>query len=147
VKKAILILGLILIGLFLFGCTEENQQVTYKHIKDANIPAECASFENDACELFECMVAQCSCDKTSKQNPIWEGCASPGLCSYEFRTESSIKGVVEDFINYNNLELTDVKKAIKLNTVFWNVFVDNNGTEEVYVVVVDGSVIKPACGV
>ena len=42
-----------------------------------------------------------------------------------------------------------VKKAVKINNVFYNVFVDEHeeGNEVTYTVAVDGTIIKTICGV
>jgi hypothetical protein len=139
-KKTILILTILIIGIFLLGCIEENQEVTYKNVETAFIPTECASFENDTCELFECMTNNCWCDSgnilmSSPKNAL--------------NKEDAIE-VFEMFIATRSQLSWHSKKvtsATKLNNIFWNVFVEDDGLEEVYVVAVDGTVIKPACGV
>ena len=104
--------------------------------EDNQIPDTCLDFKDDVCELFGCMVDLCWCEN------------SPNAVLYEQEgiSISTTKEAVDYVKKYdNNL---DVKRAVELNNIFYNVFSeDDAGDEIVYTLSTDGSIIKTICGV
>lgn len=111
--------------------------VDFKDIEGARIPDKCVQFKYDICGLFDCMVDMCWCDDSSPELPVlYEG--------------NSVISDEEDAVNLVKEFAADkeVKRAVKLNSVFYNVFAeDENSNEEVYTIAVDGTIIKTICGV
>lgn len=140
---------LILTILFLFvivffcGCVVNNQGEDdlklYKGIPSAEIPGTCLEFKNDVCGLFDCMVDLCWCEK------------SPNTILYEKQTtiddENDAVNLVKEYLQANKIDYNTIK-AVKLNNLFWNVFVyDINNNEKAFTVAVDGTILKTQCGV
>ena len=148
----ILFLLIVVASLFFISCGPNVPNVTfYKGIEGAEIPNSCVQYANDVCGLFDCMVDQCWCDDSSPELPIlYETLIS-------FNDEQGAKDAVNAYIaeltygeietDIENLEEMKVTKAVRLNNIFYNVFVDFDSEEEVYTVAVDGSVFLTQCGV
>jgi len=134
----------------LAGCGSDNSYL-YKDIADAVVPDECAEYKDDTCSLFDCMIDSCWCDDSSPDLPIL----------YETLIAFNNEQGAIDAVNVYKAELIyngpndmfetpenwDVQSAVKLNDIFYNVFVDNNEEELVFTVAVDGTIIKTICGV
>ncbi|MCK5060165.1 MAG: hypothetical protein KAR00_03440 [Candidatus Pacebacteria bacterium] len=104
------------------------------------IPLKCQEFQSDTCALFDCMVDQCWCDDFF----------SPVLAEEKTKilNEEGAIALMEQYLENNDSEYNDVRKAIALNGVFFNVFVYNpNGDEKVFTVRTDGTIIVTVCGV
>ena len=145
----VLIIVIILLGLgyFLLG----NNKEEVNDISTSSIPTECQDVQDDVCKLFECMVNLCWCDDSSPELPIL----------YEtyitFNDEQGAKDAVHVYIAesiYGDNELAaeeakkmKIKNVVKLNDVFYNVFVDKEGEEIVYTVSKNGQILKTICGV
>lgn len=140
---------LILTILFLFvivffsGCVANNQGEDdlklYKGIPSAEIPGACLESKNDVCDLFDCMVDLCWCEK------------SPNAILYEKQTtidtENGAINLVKEYLKANKIDYNTIK-AVKLNNIFFNIFTyDKNNDEKVFTVAVDGTIIKTQCGV
>jgi len=64
--------------------------------------------------------------------------------------EEDAKRIVFDYIFTPHATLPEgikVERAIKLNSIFYNVFVNIAGQEKVYTVAADGKIIQTVCGV
>ncbi|PIN99174.1 MAG: hypothetical protein COT90_00845 [Candidatus Diapherotrites archaeon CG10_big_fil_rev_8_21_14_0_10_31_34] len=137
------LLAFLFVLVFLFGCTSEpatKNEILYKGIDFAPVPDNCADKQDNACELFACMADQCWC----RQGP--EMIVLDGFTSLQ--TEEEIK----DYFEEKRDEITgtsqlEVTKAVKLNSVFWNVFFETENGEQVLTVAADGTVIETVCGV
>ena len=149
VTSILIILALVVImgglGYFLLSNKEE---------KDTSVPAiptECQSFQDDVCSLFECMVESCWCNDSSPESPIL----------YEtyitINDEQGAKDAVHVYITEliygdHGLISEEAKKmkinnVVKLNAVFYNVFIDKEGEEIVYTVSRDGQILATVCGI
>ena len=156
--KIILITLAILVFIFLlyFAWTIEwhpgPDSMQYKSIEGTQVVAKCLEYKDDTCGLFDCMVDRCWCDDSSPDLPIL----------YETQTiitdEQGAIDVVNSYIaklKYGELE-TDIKNpkilevtwAVQLNNIFYNVFVeDGEGSETIFTVAIDGTIMKTICGV
>ncbi|MBU2638983.1 MAG: hypothetical protein KJ955_08475 [Nanoarchaeota archaeon] len=157
-KRILLILSfLILSSLMLVGCNdnlgkEDLVAMWYKGITNAKIPDKCLDYKEDVCGLFDCMVDQCWCDDSSPDLPILY--ETHIEITDEQGAEDAVNAYISELINggieteIENPKELQVIRAFKMNTVFYNVFVeDNEGNEYVYTVAVDGTIIKTICGV
>jgi hypothetical protein len=110
----------------------------FEGIPSAVIPGACLEYRNDACQLFSCMVDSCWCYD------------SPGMLLFK---ASGIVNSNQDAINAAAEYLGEqsayrVRRAVKLNSVFFNVFAYNaDNDEKVLTVAADGTVLKTVCGV
>jgi len=139
-----IVFGLVICSLLLHGCFEPpppDNLYSYKNITVPadSIPDNCRLKED--CEMFSCLVSQCWC----RQIPP-EG----GVIYRANRTvgdENIAKSVVADYL-ISNGTVMNVKKAVKLNEIFYNVFYEvPDGGEKVLTVAVDGTVMETICGV
>ena len=127
---------------FMFFTEWQNPPIFYKGIESAPIPSYCEQFKDDACGLFDCMVDFCWCENPEAPKTILQ----QGNTVIE--NEQQAIAVVKQYVQSQNLQHTNVEKAVKINTVFWNVFVYNAwGDEKVFTVAADGTIIKTVCGV
>ena len=95
------------------------------------IPSECTSVQDDMCELFDCMVDFCWC----KGPVLQEG-------TQQVTSVEEAEVVIENYIVEG-----EITNSVNLNDVFFNVFVDVDGEEQVYTVADDGSILETVCGV
>ena len=118
----------------------------YEGLAWADMPDACLEFNGDACGMFECSIENCWCDELVDGPMLWDS-GSP------IQNEDEAKILVQDYLDVSGAYIDypspmEVKKAVKLNEIFYNVFVENGSGEEfVYTVVVDGSIIQTQCGV
>ena len=146
-----ILLGLLVL-VFLVGCAQQEEiGLLFKGIEGASVPVECADYKDDVCSLFDCMVDQCWCDDMSPEPILYE-------THIVFDDEEGAKDAVNAYIaelmfgdmvsDIENPEELQVKNAVKLNDIFYNVFVeDSEGYEITYTVAVDGTIFNTACGV
>jgi len=133
-----------LVGIFLLaGCFGPNEPTYFKEIKTASIPGSCVEFKDDVCGLFGCMVDSCWC-KDGPGQILLEGQTT-------ITSEEEATTQIDFYLKTRSLAtLADgsVKRAVKLNGVFYNVFAeDSNGDELVFTVAADGTIIETVCGV
>lgn len=152
-KKAIVCLCMIFISVVITACERDmgdDDLRRYKGIAWAEIPGNCLEYREDICELFDCMVDMCWCDDSSPDLPIIyekEGVA--------IQNEEEAMAFVNEYLNErlsgksgSSPEYIEVKRAVELNNIFYNVFAEEDtGNEIVYTVAVDGTIIKTICGV
>lgn len=111
---------------------------------------DCQQYQNDVCDLFECMVDQCWCDDSGTKSPIL-------LETYvEVNNEQDAKDAIyayiaelmygEDTLLAEKGSNMEVKNAVKINDIFYNVFIDREGEEIVYTVSKDGQILMTVCG-
>ncbi len=112
----------------------EDDLRRFKGIASAEIPISCLSDRDDVCALFDCMVDYCWCDEMFPSSILIEGTT---IISNEEEAMNTVKQVS----GY------EVKRAVKLNNVFYNVFTNAGGGEKVYTVAADGTIMKTMCGV
>ena len=125
------------------GCTEPQEPNFFKGIKTAPIPESCVEYNENVCGLFDCMVDSCWCEESP--DAITSSNGNTIITSEEEAMEQIQNHI---FTPYNTMPKgIVVERAVKLNPVFYNVFVDNQGDEEVYTVAADGTIIKTVCGV
>jgi len=146
--KIIIILGIliILVGVVVWQAIKGSED------KNTAIPEECQKYENDVCELFDCMVDMCWCDDSSPESPIlYETYIK---VNNEKEAKDAVYAYIAELMYGDDLLLAEKSKnmkvvdAIKLNECFYNVFVvDEEENETVYVVSVNGEIIKTICGV
>ena len=139
-SKAIFVLITIIV---LSGCNEPDESTFFKDIETAPLPKECAEYKKDVCGLFECMVDLCWC-KEGPDQILLEGRT---IVANEEDALNAVKNFI--FAPYATLpEGIEIENAVKINSVFYNVFVNNAfGEEDVYTVAVDGTIIQTVCGV
>jgi len=130
--------------LFIVGCGKnmgDDDLSRYKGIAWAELPNNCIEHNNDVCALFDCMVDRCWCDDSSPELPVlYEG-------SKSLQTNDEAVTHVQEYIDANNLGQI-VKRGVELNSIFFNVFAeDEEGNEITYTIAVDGTIIKTICGV
>jgi len=139
-SKAIFVLVTIIV---LSGCFEPAEPNFFNGIETALIPEDCVEYKEDVCGLFDCMVDSCWC-KESPDQILLEGRTTVA-------NEEDALNAVKNFIftPYATLpEGIEIENAVKINSVFYNVFVNNAfGEEDVYTVAVDGTIIQTVCGV
>lgn len=146
IKRGMLLVLIVSI-VFISGCKEPS---SFQGIPSAKIPGKCIEAKDDICELFDCMVDLCWCDDANFPSPIlFKG-------DTEVSSEEEAMQIVRDYIESLKFkegklagELVErkVERAVELNDIFYNVFCDAQGEEEVYTVAVDGTIIKTICGV
>ncbi|MFH1588571.1 MAG: hypothetical protein ABIA76_04510 [Candidatus Diapherotrites archaeon] len=137
------IIVLLVLGIFLFGCNgkpDTKDEVLYKGIAFASVPENCVEKKDDVCGLFACMVDLCWCKQ------------GPDMIVLEGSTALGSEGEVKEYFEDKRDEITgtsqlEVTKAVKLNSVFWNVFFETENSEQVLTVAADGTVIQTVCGV
>lgn len=137
-KNTFLLAVVLFSVVLLSGCPQppDDGSNLYKGVLGAVIPAECAEFKDDVCGLYDCMVDRCWCDEGYFPGPILlEG-------NTVVANEQQAMQVVGDY-----LAKGEVKSAVELNPIFYNVFYDVEGDEEYYTVAVDGTILKTICGV
>ncbi|MFA5049450.1 MAG: hypothetical protein WC501_00420 [Candidatus Micrarchaeia archaeon] len=138
----ILIFGFLLFNGCLIGPNPDDHKYSYKGIiifKSA-VPAECIGMED--CEMFSCMVENCWCKKTPPGGGII------------FRSKKTINNtndaiqIVSNYLNSNAIEYEQQTiTAAKLNEVFYNVFYNVDGNEQVLTIAIDGTIMETICGV
>jgi len=139
-KKAIFV---ILVLVAFSGCNEPPRPAYFNGIESAPVKSECVNSMDDVCGLFDCMTDLCWCYEGPDQI-LLEGNAVVA-------SEDDAMQVVSDYIFAQNNTLSqgiELERAVKINSVFYNVFVnDADGNEEVFTVAADGTIIKTVCGV
>ena len=116
----------IFVLLIMSGCTGEPS--VFKGIQTAEIPQSCVDYKNDVCGLFDCMVEQCWCDDSHPSLPIIYEKTGASIAS-----EEEAAALVGEFIESTDLEYkeyTNIRRAVRLNPVFFNVFAENSGGDE-----------------
>ena len=138
--KAIFVLVTIIA---LSGCIEPEEPNFFNGIETVSIPEYCFEYKKDVCGLFDCMVDSCWCKEGSDQI-LMEGRTIVA-------NEEDALNVVKNFIFAPDATLPEgivIENAVKINSVFYNVFVNNSfGEEDVYTIAVDGTIIQTVCGV
>jgi len=129
----------------LFGCPGFCPDCTppenaFKGIHFALVPDECMEVKDDVCDLYDCMTPNCWCEQ-SPDSILVEG------DELVIGNEKDAMKDVQEYLNSINSEY-EVKRAVELNPVFYNVFAENDsGEEKVFTIAVDGTIIKTLCGV
>ena len=138
--KKLIILVAIFSLLFFLGCTAEDPlPEDSKFYKLTPIPSECLSQSNDECALFQCMVNNCWCE-AGPDAVLEEGNAM-------LLTEDDVSGIVRSYLQNKGEENFEIMSVADLDGVFFNVFVEIDGQEEVYTVASNGTILKTQCGV
>ncbi|MFH1588780.1 MAG: hypothetical protein ABIA76_05580 [Candidatus Diapherotrites archaeon] len=138
------------IGLFLAlvfsGCIGPVEPTYFKDTSALMTP-ECKEFNNDVCGALRCMVSGCWC----KSHPDF-----PFETYIEVKSEQDAMNAVNAYIAelvFGGTDLIgealnrEVTEAHKMNSVFYMVIVDAEGTDEEYIVAADGTVTQMICGV
>lgn len=138
-KKLIVLLAILLL-LLLFGCNSPDNRIDdSKFYKLTPIPSECNEYRGDECDVFSCMVPNCWCesgpDRILKQGGL--------MLIDEDRAESEVRTYLSE------QEITDytITNSVELNDVFFNIFIEIDGDEEVFTVASNGTILKTQCGV
>jgi len=138
------IFGLVACCLLISGCFEPPRPDNLYSSKGVTVPADSIPDncrEKEDCAMFACLVSQCWC----RQIPP-EG----GIVYRANRTiddENDAKNVVANYL-ISVGTVMNIKKAVKLNEIFYNVFYEvPDGGEEVLTVAIDGTVMETICGV
>ena len=142
-KKIII---LIVLTVLLLGCISINgkdEPTLFKGITTAEIPGACLEQRDDVCGLFSCTVDRCWCNDATP-----EGAILSQRSGITVQTEAV--AIIEQFTKENTeyQEYTNVKRAVKLNNIFYNVFTENKEQDEkVFTVAADGTIMLTTCGV
>jgi len=132
-NKTVLFLIFVL-GIFLIsGCSNDEANSRFK-----DVPEKCKAFSDDVCGLFSCMTDNCWCDEGIDGAVLMEG-------TNDVENEDGALFTVLPYLGRDLL--TGNERAVKLNSVFYNVFIDYADREEVFTVANDGTIIKTVCGV
>ena len=146
---ALILFGVLIIFLLYFSLTIYKGHLgsddlrRYKGIAWAEIPEQCFEYREDVCGLFSCMVEQCWCDDSSDKSPV----------IYEpknimIQNEEEAISLVEEFLGKSDFADYRVVSGVRLNNVFFNVFIeDANHNEITFTVAVDGTILKTICGI
>jgi len=123
------------------GCDDfSGREAVYLEGTTVLIPEECAEFKSDVCGLYSCMVDLCWCEEGPDR------ILQLGL--KEIKSADGAKAYVAEFVESRGSEFSDVRAAVRLNDVFFNVFVFNeSGDKMVFAVAADGAIFKTVCGV
>ncbi|MFH1588201.1 MAG: hypothetical protein ABIA76_02595 [Candidatus Diapherotrites archaeon] len=136
----LIILGIVV---FLSGCFGPTEPTYFKNTS-IEMPSECSEFKDDVCGAFECMVSNCWCREVPDKILM----ESLGI---EVSSEIKALQYFQSYIKPNQalgLSNAEFKDAVGLNTVFYNLFIeDQEGNELVYTLAVDGTLIQTVCGV
>jgi hypothetical protein len=128
------------------GNQGEDDLSLYKGIPSARIPGNCLGARNDACELFACMVSQCFC--LESPNKVLFKTPAGVLAESEDEAKNAVTSFLVSAPGSAEYAGFAVKRAVKLNAVFWNVFAeDASGNEKTFTVAADGTIIKTVCNV
>ncbi len=132
----------------LFGCPGNNDDLgndnlyPYKGItvsKD-EIPQECEGLED--CDMFACMVSQCWCKETAPEGGIVFHSTNKA------NDEADAVSIAEEYLISENLDYDESSLgAVKLNGLFYNVFYEIEGDEQVLTIAIDGTIMETVCGV
>jgi hypothetical protein len=124
---------------FLSGCPEPlPEQVYFKNIDSAPIASECTEFKEDVCGLYACLAENCWCEQ-SPDKILMQG-------NTVVSTEEEAINAIKKFLLPVSSPY-EVKQAKKLNSVFFNVFVEALDGEKVFTVAADETIIKTQCGI
>ncbi len=144
-KKIILLIILTVLLLGCIGVNGKDDPTLFKEITTAEIPEACLEYRDDVCGLFDCTVDRCWCNDVRP-----EGAILSQRSGITVQTEAEAIAIVEQFTKENTeyQEYTNVKRAVKLNNIYFNVFAeDKNQDEKVFTVAADGTIIQTTCGV
>ncbi len=145
-KKTVILL--IILSILLVSCISnggEDDLRLFRGIPAAEVPGKCLEHRDDVCGLYDCMVDRCWCDEARPEGPILYETTGISIQTEE-EAMSIVKQYVQDSKEYG--EYSNVKRAVKLNNVFFNVFAENeNYDEKVFTVATDGTIILTMCGV
>ena len=135
----------VILVLFLFGCLEP-ETVYFRGIETAPVPAECTEYADDVCGLYACTVDLCWCEE-SPDKIVLDGSKT----ATNVTTEDEAINVVNFYFKSRSvlpLGDSEVLRAVKLNSLFYNVFAEtSSGDELVFTVAPDGTIFKTQCGV
>jgi len=139
-KKIVIAFLAISILLLFIGCTSENPRPSdSKFYKLEPISNECWQYSNDECAVFSCMVNNCWCEQ-SPDAILKEG-------TQMLLKENDAEGEVRSYLAEQGISNYTINSTFALNDVFFNVFVEINGDEEVFTVATNGTILKIECGV
>ena len=115
----------------------------YRGIAWAEIPGQCLKYRDDVCGLFSCIVEQCWCDDSSDESPI---IYEPKNVMIQNKEEAI--SLVEEFLEKSEFADYKVVSGVRLNNIFFNVFVEDASHNEItFTVAADGTILKTICGV
>ena len=126
------ILLLIAALLLIFGCAAPAAPGA-----DAGVPAKCEGLTD--CNLFSCMESICWC----KDAPDSGALARLGK---QITSEDGAKAGVASYLESRGMSPAEIR-AVKLNSMFYNVFYKIGGEEHALTISSDGTIMETACGV
>ena len=149
-KKILITFICILAIVFFIGCNDwQPRPVFYKSIEKSEfqLPNSCDGSQNDACSTFSCLTPNCWC-KQSPDAIITEGSPDLVIETEDQAVQLVASKLLEKSLTNPAFIVGNVTTAAKVNSIFYNVFVeDPQGNETVYSVAVDGAIIETVCGV
>ncbi|MFH1588779.1 MAG: hypothetical protein ABIA76_05575 [Candidatus Diapherotrites archaeon] len=153
-KKRILIL--IVLFLFFGGCIffpddMGEDDLAYMVVLEDNLSEECKALIENPCVAFECMIQACFCDETYFAGTVLKEKFT--IIENEEQALQLMNDYAQEILDnqtsagglYGKLYLIEPKRAVKLNNAFYNVFALENGSESVFTVAVDGTIMKTTC--
>ncbi|PIY91867.1 hypothetical protein COY71_00845 [Candidatus Micrarchaeota archaeon CG_4_10_14_0_8_um_filter_60_7] len=149
-KKALLVVAPLL-ALALAGCVQPpgppEGGLLWHGFEWAAVPSQCEASMSDACSLYGCMVESCWCAETAPSAIVAEW-------NHPVSDENAAMAAVNENLDAVSGRLWPdassevvVKRAVKLNAIFFNVFLDYGGDEGVVTVAADGTIFLSQCGV
>ncbi len=149
VTSILIILALVIVmgGLGYFLLSNKEGKDTSVSV----IPTECQPFQDDICSLFECMVESCWCNNSSPESPVlYETYIA---VNDEQGAKDAVYAYIAELMYGSDKSVSEeakkmkINNVVKLNAVFYNVFVDKEGEEIVYTVGKDGQILVTVCGI
>jgi len=114
--------------------------------KEANlfgeVPEKCLPFKENICDLFNCMIDSCWCDELSFPSAILT------LEDKEVLNEKDATTAVKEYLEISGSEYIDIRKAVRLNSFFFNVFAyTEEKKEKVFTIAADGTIFIAICNI
>ena len=133
----ILAVSLLLVGCI--GYPPADNIYSYKGITIAkdSIPSNCEGLTG--CEMFACMVSPCWCKQGPENGMV-------GSAGKQILSEKDAEAAIQAHLASKGIVPATVRAA-KLNELFYNVFYEIDGNEEVLTVEIDGTIMETVCGV
>ena len=118
--------------LLIFGCAALPGPAA-----EEGVPAKCEGLTD--CNLFSCMESICWC----KDAPDSGALARLGK---QITSEDGAKAGVASYLESRGMSPAEIR-AVKLNSMFYNVFYKIGGEEHALTISSDGTIMETACGV
>ena len=136
----VLVAGAVFAG-FLYYNNKEESKISLQSDEEAvAIPEKCKDFKDNICDLFSCVIENCWCKEGPEPILAETGKEITNSTNAVEAVSKYLESVGSDYV-YN---LT----AVRLNDLFFNVFVYNkNNEEKVLTISFNGKIMETVCGI